>query len=332
MNKAYFFIANIFVNSVLAFFTAALLIEVILLVFRIKQGRMAALLRMIPIVKLPLDLCLYDFSRWSYLHGVNPLHCAEGTRMLSVLFGRTFSVIEFTVGNMTFTIADVIGYLMNPTHLKLFSISFVLLSCAFFVRKLATYYSSIQKLHSVAIHSEKDVMQGQYRIRISSALHGSPFVAGFVSPIIYIPYHLNECLSKKEYEAVLAHELAHIRHKDILIRCILDVITSLFWWIPTKWLRNRIEEGQEIGCDQSCRNHGIDSIDLAAAIYKAGKRTQNNPDHIFARNLTHHKTLKRIRMLLAPYPNRFRKTKAMFTCLALGIAIVSILFGRFWMF
>ena len=73
MDKASFFILNIFLNSFLAFVTVAFLIESIIFLFRIRQGRIAATFRMIPIIKLPLDLCLYDFSRWSYAQGINPL-------------------------------------------------------------------------------------------------------------------------------------------------------------------------------------------------------------------------------------------------------------------
>lgn len=86
MDKISFFILNFFLNSVLMFFKAVLLIEGIIFLFRIPQGRVAAFLRMVPIFKLPFDLCLYDFSRWSYTKGINPFHCEEGTRILSVIF------------------------------------------------------------------------------------------------------------------------------------------------------------------------------------------------------------------------------------------------------
>jgi hypothetical protein len=53
VDKASFFILNIFLNSFLAFFTVAFLIESVIFLFRIRQGRVAATLRMIPIIKLP---------------------------------------------------------------------------------------------------------------------------------------------------------------------------------------------------------------------------------------------------------------------------------------
>lgn len=73
----------------------------------------------------------------------------------------------------------------------------------------------------------------------------------------------------QNYEAVLAHEIEHIRHKDSLTRLILDFIESIFWWVPTKWLHKRIEEGQEVGCDLKCKKYGIHPNDLASAICKS---------------------------------------------------------------
>lgn len=356
MDKAAFFILNVFLNSFFAFFTAALLIEAIVFIFRIKQGRGASLLRMIPILKLPLDLCLYDFSRWSYLQGVNPLHCEEGTRNLSIMFGckssltdwlflPTNSGIQFSIpGNMTFTLADVIGYMMNPNHLKIFSASLVFLCACFFIRKLVICQRCAKALNSIAINSEPAtkkmrnphliarVKKGKYSIFASSILNGSPFVAGLLSPIIYIPSQLSARLSRKEYEAVLAHEIEHIRNRDVFIRFVLDIITSIFWWVPTKWLRNKIEEGQEISCDYQSRKYGVDPVDLASAICKSAKYAQSHPIPIFAHHLTQHKTFKRVKMLVQPLPKRFQKMSFICGCLALSIAFLLILFGRFWMF
>src|ERR1700759_1725467 len=103
MDKFSFFLLNIFLNSLLAFFTAVVLVEVIIFLCRIRQGRVAAFLRMIPLLKLPFDLCLYNFSRWSYPQGITPLQCEEGTRTLSAKLHWMNCALEFTApGNTTF--------------------------------------------------------------------------------------------------------------------------------------------------------------------------------------------------------------------------------------
>lgn len=355
MDKTSFFILNIFLNSFLAFLTVAYLIEGIIFLFRIRQGRVAATLRMIPIIKLPLDLFLYDFSRWSYTQGVNPWNCELGTRTLSIMVGGLNSItdwlvlpipsgIQFTVpDNMTFTIADLIGYTSNPISLKIFALLFITFTVGFVIKNLFLYYRSLIALDSLALDAQplfrkmrnsilsSRIRKCRVRILTSPFLTGSPFVAGLISSVIYIPSHLSNNLSRKEYEAVLAHEMEHVRYKDSLVRLTLSLIGNIFWWIPTKWLRHRIEEGQEVGCDLKCKSYGIDLTNLASAVCKSAKYSINT-NHIFAHHLTKHTILKRVNMLLQPTSIRFKKTRFIFTCLALGIAFLMIFLGRFWMF
>lgn len=354
MDKLSFFILNIFINSFLAFLTVAFLIEVIIFLFRIRQGRAAAVFRMIPIIKLPLDLFLYDFSRWSYLQGVNPWNCEEGTRTLSVVFGGIHSMsnwfilpsasgIQFTVSNnLTFTIADLICYAINPTILKIFALILLSVVACLVIRKSFKYYLSQITLESLAKDSQplcKKMRNSalytcldKYKVKIltSSNLHDSPFVAGLISSFIYIPEHLLKDLSKKEYEAILAHEIEHIRYKDNLVRLTLDLIRTFYWWIPTKWLYDLIEEGQEVGCDSQCKKYGIDSTSLATALCKSAKYSINT--HIFALHFTKHRIFKRINILLQPPCIRFKKTRLALINIAFGIAFLMIFLGKFWTF
>jgi hypothetical protein len=134
--------------------------------FRIRQGRIASTLRMIPILKLPLDLCLYDFSRWSYVQGINPLDCQEGTRTLSVMLGSKSEVfdwlflpirsaIQLTIPDgMTFTLADLLGHMMNLLVLKVVAVLFISFSMGIVVRRLVLYYRSFVALGSLAKSSQ----------------------------------------------------------------------------------------------------------------------------------------------------------------------------------
>jgi beta-lactamase regulating signal transducer with metallopeptidase domain len=356
MDKFSLFVLNIFVNGFLAFFTTAFLIKIVIFFLRIQQGRFAAILRMIPIVKLPLDLFLYDFSKWSYSHGVNPLMCETGTRTLSVMFGWVdFSIdrfllpinsgIQFSIpGNMTFTIADVIGEAMSPILLNCFAFVLLLCSAYFLIKKLTAYRRFADFLHFSAktqknnnkkirnLSIKNSFEKCRLQIVTSSFLEGSPFVAGLTSSIVYISESLSKNLSRKEYEAVLAHEMEHIRHKDNLIRLILDCIGSIFWWIPTKWLQKRIVEGQEIGCDLKCKSYGVDPIDLASAICKSLKHSLNVSDQVFAHHLAQHAMQKRVNLLLQSAPIRSKKIHLAVCFLAAGIAFLAILTGRFWTF
>lgn len=355
MDNVSFFLLNVFLNSLLSFFTVAFLIEAIIFLFRIPQGRIAATLRMVPIFKLPIDLCLYDFSRWSYAHGINPLNCEEGTRTLSVsvMFGWISEVhdrlflqtgIQLTLpGNMTFTIADILGYAMKSEVLNILALFFITLSAVLIGTRLIKYYQSIKSLNALTktarstcrkMHNSTLVScQKKYGFQILTSPHhsGSPAVAGLISSNVYFPEKLSQTLSRKEYEAVLAHEIEHIRYKDSLVRFILDMIESIFWWIPTKWLHKRIEDDQEVSCDLKCQKYGIQPLDLASAIRKSARHSINTSNQIFSLNLTKDSVYKRVNNLLHPTSIRFRKMNLAISLLAIGIALM-ILLGRFWIF
>lgn len=60
----------------------------------------------------------------------------------------------------------------------------------------------------------------------------SPFVLGIIKPRIYIPSTLTEY--EKEY--VIAHENAHIKRRDYLLKPIGYIILSLHWFNPLVWV------------------------------------------------------------------------------------------------
>lgn len=356
MDKISFFILNIVLNSFLAFLTTTLLVEFLIAIFRIKQSRLASYLRMIPLFKLILDPFLYDYSRWAYGHAVNPLNCLEGTRTLSLMFGTLnpiseglslpfLSGIQMTVyDNLTFTVADIIGYLLTPTYLKTFTIIFGFTSAVIVLNHFKYYLSCIREIkHVKELRGEirKKIRNAKLKscvkkyslnVVITPRFHGSPFVIGLISPTIFIPKTLLSTLSQKEYEAVLAHEIEHVCYKDSLIRLILGLICSIFWWVPTKWLRNRIEEGQERGCDSACKKYDIYPLDLASAICKSAKVISLEKPFLAYHLAKNHTVYRRINALLTPKPLSFKKTRFVLAGFAVSVAFFGILFGRYWMF
>src|SRR5579863_3920936 len=119
MNLAWIYGFNIVINSLLAFFTVALLVKFLLWGFRIKQPRLQALALSLPLFKVGFDFFLYNFSRWALSSQINPLLCMPGTRAINVslTYSTPFplsSGIYFSVDGKTFTIADVIALSIDP--------------------------------------------------------------------------------------------------------------------------------------------------------------------------------------------------------------------------
>ena len=83
------------------------------------------------------------------------------------------------------------------------------------------------------------------------AVRFSPFVWFVVGrPRIYFPAELLQRLDAAAQEAVLTHELAHIRRKDHWVRLLELMVTTLFWWHPVVWWASRqLQELEEQCCD-----------------------------------------------------------------------------------
>ncbi len=308
MDKAILFIFNILVNSLLSFFTLALILEGLLFVIKVPKGRFAAYIRMIPILKLPLDLFLYDFSKWAYIHQINPLLAEKGTRVLSAKLDFFHSSLHFEAPNNTsFSLADIFSNYLPSLALTIIALVIILCSC-FFLLRLYTEYFLFRK--TLSQNSE------------------SLFVAKLFCPKIYIPKTLSTHLSPKEFSAAIHHERAHQLFRDPLLKLLGLSIQAVFWWIPINWLKKRIEKCLEIGCDSRCIKQGINPLDLASALCKAAKLHLNNKvkfaDH-FAENILEY----RVQKLLKNTPFKRRN---LFCYLVIAICSFSLFIGKFWIF
>lgn len=87
-------------------------------------------------------------------------------------------------------------------------------------------------------------------ILLESQLVSVPSVTGFFKPIILIPIGLLSNLPQDQIEAILLHELAHIRRKDYFINLIQSFAEILFFFNPgVLWVSSIIKEERENCCD-----------------------------------------------------------------------------------
>ena len=67
---------------------------------------------------------------------------------------------------------------------------------------------------------------------------------------VLIPSTLVEGLSRSELRCILAHELAHVRRRDHVVRWIEWIACTAFWWNPVAWwARRRLRAAGEVCCD-----------------------------------------------------------------------------------
>jgi beta-lactamase regulating signal transducer with metallopeptidase domain len=85
---------------------------------------------------------------------------------------------------------------------------------------------------------------------LNSARVQAPIVIGWLKPAILLPVGCMAGLSTLQVEAVLAHELAHIRRHDYLVNFFQSVIETVFFYHPAVWwVSNQIRREREHCCD-----------------------------------------------------------------------------------
>lgn len=93
----------------------------------------------------------------------------------------------------------------------------------------------------------------------------SPMTMGFLNPCIFLP--AGE-IDKETLRLILVHELTHIHHKDFLMKQMMLVISSLYWFCPgIKQLFAELNVCNEYYCDlDSIKQLGIDQHEYFSKI------------------------------------------------------------------
>jgi bla regulator protein blaR1 len=102
---------------------------------------------------------------------------------------------------------------------------------------------------------------------LSSSAHLEPGVFGVFRPVLLLPDGLREHLTPEQFEAIVAHELCHVRRRDNLSSAIHMVVEALFWFHPVVWwIEARLLEERERACDEAVLRMGNDPQDYAEGI------------------------------------------------------------------
>lgn len=85
---------------------------------------------------------------------------------------------------------------------------------------------------------------------LESALVTVPAVTGFFKPVILVPIGMLSNLPQDQVEAILLHELAHIRRKDYAINILQHLAEMIFFFNPgLLWLSSLLKDERENCCD-----------------------------------------------------------------------------------
>jgi beta-lactamase regulating signal transducer with metallopeptidase domain len=85
---------------------------------------------------------------------------------------------------------------------------------------------------------------------LESAIVDVPTVIGWLKPVVLLPASALAGLTPEQLEAILAHELAHIRRHDYAVNLLQTLVETLLFYHPAVWwLSRRIRAERENCCD-----------------------------------------------------------------------------------
>ena len=112
----------------------------------------------------------------------------------------------------------------------------------------------------------------QVSLRIAEHIQG-PLAIGIVRSVIILPAAALMALSPEQLEAVLAHELAHVRRADYLWNLIQTMVETLLFFHPAVWwLGRRLRQQRELCCDDVAVQSCADPLVYATALLRLEER------------------------------------------------------------
>jgi hypothetical protein len=98
------------------------------------------------------------------------------------------------------------------------------------------------------------------------------FAAGVLRPTIWLPKR-GSGLQPAELHAILRHELAHVRHGDVVLFALIGLASDVLWFVPGMLLlTRRIHDAAERAADAAAVRGGADPLALARALVSVAER------------------------------------------------------------
>ena len=210
------------------------------------------------------------------------------------------------------------------------------------VKNLVGFYQ-IKRLRSVGLHTIPVAWQLKFERLVSmagigrnvklkvSALVNNPLTVGTIKPLVLVPIGFFAELSPTQIEAILLHELAHIKRNDYLVNLIQTFITTILFYHPAIWfLSNQIRIERENACDDFAFSRSEEGLSLARALgllQIRNSKTQNKMAmYLFNRNVSVVKRIQRLVTKNSHIPSERKTIWVPAVIIFLGLILVSFKF------
>ncbi len=176
-----------------------------------------------------------------------------------------------------------------------------------------------------------------FRIRrfarlVKSARATTPMLVGWFRPVIILPTAIISGLSQEQLEAILAHELAHLRRGDALVLWFQRLMETLYFFHPgVRWISRRLQIECEHRCDDLAVAEGTSRETLAAALGRLALWNEPAVADFTLAATGHRPVLDRMRRLLEPpMPSRYRSSWPFATLSTMAVVTALAWFAVGW--
>ena len=220
-----------------------------------------------------------------------------------------------------------------------------LLAVVILLSRLMIYYKNVQslfipKLKNAPVHLEKLIEKISFengitkKVRIWICDHiDVPATVGFLKPVIFLPFSVITHLSLPQVEAIVLHELAHIKRNDYLVNFVLSILSTLLFFNPFNFILLKIiREERENCCDDFVLNYQYDGLMYASALFNIEKERIQKLELVLAAVSGENELLKRMKRINGITENVFHYPKLatilLFVLIALGLPFFIFKFER----
>ncbi len=126
----------------------------------------------------------------------------------------------------------------------------------------------------------------------------SPLIYGVFKPVIIFPLGLIQGLTSEEVEAILLHELSHLKRNDFIINIVINVLKTIYFYHPAFWwMSAQLDNEREFASDEMVLSHQTNAVDLIKALSKTQEYQMSGPAMAFAGS-SKNQLLKRVNRIM----------------------------------
>lgn len=148
-----------------------------------------------------------------------------------------------------------------------------------------------------------DTVRRECELRLSRGEAG-PMTWGFVRPVILLP-SAARAWPRERLQAVLLHELAHVRRRDSLVQALSHLACAIYWMNPLAWIgASALRREAEIAADDAVLQSGMKPSAYAGELLGLASEFQSRHATLAGVSMARSSLEARVKSVLAPHQLR----------------------------